>query len=198
MDLRKVEPTMSIIHNALKKVQKSMQKNSETPAPTTSSEGFIETLSSTESKQRNPSTPWVPTMVLVILGIAIAFGILQLQKNPSLLAKLNLNMKPAESKPLAQIVTPVKVEQPKAASNSPVATPAPSAIAPVATVTTVATPPVLNVQGIMASGHKIVALINNEIYEEGSFVNGQKILKISMNSLTLEHDGHQEIIPIKK
>jgi hypothetical protein len=178
---------MSIIHDALKKVQKSMQKNPDTSTPTTSSEGFIETLSSPESQQKSSSAQWIPTLVLVTLAVGGAFLYLRMQKNH-------------QPKHLAEIVTaaPVKVAPPKVVSTPVPTPPASTTPAPVAPTPAAKPKPVLNIQGVMAQGSKNVALINDGIYEEGSVVEGQKILKISLNAITVEHDGHQEIIPIKK
>ncbi len=57
---------------------------------------------------------------------------------------------------------------------------------------------VLDVQGVMADGNHNVALINGNIYEEGSIINGIKIIKINLNALTIERDGQQETIAVRK
>ena len=59
-------------------------------------------------------------------------------------------------------------------------------------------PGVITVEGVMADGNHNVALINNNIYEAGALVNGTKILQITANAVTIEHDGKQEIIEVKK
>ena len=58
---------------------------------------------------------------------------------------------------------------------------------------------VLNVQGVMSSAeHGNVALINNNVYETGSVINGIKILRISLQEIVVEHNGIEETLAVKK
>ena len=89
------------------------------------------------------------------------------------------------------------------ASSKPIPTSVPAPVAssiqttPSPNSSTAATPPsepTLAVQGIMAQGTSNIALINNRIYEEGSEINGMKIVKINLNNLVVTQNGQEKTI----
>ncbi len=152
----------------------------------TKPEDIVEVLPSSSStpdkKPAGRTSSWILVSVgLIVLGGAGVF----LKLHPS----APVTQTPT-AKPLAQMTvnSPVAISK---ASSSPTSPSTPSAAEATA-------PLVLNVQGVMASGGHNVALINNNIYEEGSLVNGAKILKIDLNAITIEHDGKQEIVTVTK
>ncbi|MBF0489778.1 MAG: hypothetical protein HQL15_04065 [Candidatus Omnitrophica bacterium] len=180
---------MSIIHDALKKVQKSMQDNTSPATPLPSQEDVVEVLpSSSRTATRNPTSLWL--LVVIALMMATLLGgyyFLKNQKtNDQLPIKLPINL-------------PLKVAQKPPIPNVQTAIPSvPSSTTPQTTSTPTETP-TFTIQGIMSNNNHNVALINNNIYEEGSVINGQKIVKIALDAITLQHaDGTEEILPTKK
>lgn len=208
---------MSIIHDALKKVQQSMQNNkSASPESGSTPEEPIETLPSSNSSSESPKEKGGVKAILLVIGALIvvilsgAYLSSQLKaKYPSLFSGLhwhfsfNFFKKQSPPKPLAQIVIPAapthhvappsESPKPQNVSSTPIKPQVPSVPS-----NSTPSPTVLNVQGIMANNNHNVALINNNVYEEGDVVNGYKILKINLNAITVEHDGQEEIIPIKR
>lgn len=53
------------------------------------------------------------------------------------------------------------------------------------------------IQGIMARDDKNVALINNEIYEVGQTIQGRKIISISADSIQVSHRGKIKTLQVK-
>jgi hypothetical protein len=186
---------MSIIHDALKKVQKSMQKNTQAVAPDVHEASIVspnpaEPVSSSQRKPYPISITFLiaGTISVALVGIALVwhFNLLKLKTEPQPLAKIVISAAPTPAPiPFVQTAATPPAE-------IPVDVPPPAAPAPKEE------PTVLNVQGIMANQNSNVVLINNEIYEEGAVVNGYKILKISLNAIAVEHDGKKETITIKR
>jgi hypothetical protein len=74
---------------------------------------------------------------------------------------------------------------------SPVAGPASS------TLTKPPAPVTLNIHGIMANATGNLVLINDQVYQEGDVVDGAKIVKINLNSITVINNGTEQTIPVK-
>ncbi|MDE2222638.1 MAG: hypothetical protein KGK03_06165 [Candidatus Omnitrophica bacterium] len=55
----------------------------------------------------------------------------------------------------------------------------------------------LNIHGVLAGGSKNLVLIDDQVYQEGDEVDGIKIVKISLNAITVINNGQEEIIPVK-
>ncbi len=239
---------MSIIHDALKKVQKSMESGK-------NPEDIVEVIPSTSSNTtQDPKGSGLRSFLiviasLIIFGLAIYLGFGQIQRHaPQLLTNTPFanptkfretlekisektpfaNMiksantpKTPEPVPLAQI----RISAPTAvatSTNTSNETPAQTPTTPAPAVETVEAPttptaevpplpddnivtaekapaPIeLNIQGIMSNGTNNVALINGNVYEEGSIIEGVKIVKITMQALTIEHNGQEEVVPVKK
>ncbi|MBI3601621.1 MAG: hypothetical protein HY209_01825 [Candidatus Omnitrophica bacterium] len=180
---------MSIIHDALKKVQQTMTTAQIKP------EDIVEVLPSSTSTPDKKPAGGIPSWLIVsagllVLGAASVFIFSQTAPVPQIPAAKT--SRPSAVKPLAR-----RTISPKTATSTTSAGPA-SSPAPIASGETNPPLPVLNIQGIMASGSHHVALIDNNIYEEGSLVNGVKILKIDLNAITIEHDGKQETVAVRK
>jgi len=59
------------------------------------------------------------------------------------------------------------------------------------------TPITLNIHGIMANASGNLALINDQVYQEGDSVGGTKIVKINLDSITVIINGVEEKIHVK-
>lgn len=176
---------MSIIHDALKKVQQGLTPPAEetkTDTSTTAPEasGYIytapdtvETLPPVKNKIQSVSVQVCTVLITTAITIAsIEYIYQQFQINMptvkkfaqksffSLVHKKTLPQTPEKLKPLAQFAT-------------------------------------LNVRGIMANGPNNLALINDQVYQEGDVVNGIKIVKISLDSITVINNGTEQTIPVK-
>lgn len=53
------------------------------------------------------------------------------------------------------------------------------------------------VEGVMSMGGKMIALINGSIYEEGQSIDGKTITAINFAAVTVMEDGIKEDLPIK-
>ena len=178
----------------------------------------LPSLSPNNEKNNNPlQIIFLVVLCIVIMGAIGFFIVSQIQiKNPHFMSKINLNISyklpkfsfnhsnkaTVPAKPLAQL----SVQEPAVQISAPIPQnppeQAPKEASEAPTLSPSKTPPspstTLNVQGIMASDSHNVVLINNKIYTEGEIVDGVKILAISMDALTIERDGNQEIISVKK
>jgi hypothetical protein len=60
-----------------------------------------------------------------------------------------------------------------------------------------AAPMTLNIHGIMSNASGNLALINDQVYQEGDEVDGAKIIKINLNSITVNINGIEKTILVK-
>ena len=75
---------------------------------------------------------------------------------------------------------------------------APVAVQTAAPVTVPVAPSItLNVHGIMSDARGNVALINDQVYQEGDDIDGVKIVKINLNSIIVNDNGVERKIPVK-
>jgi len=89
---------------------------------------------------------------------------------------LDAKNKTTDLKPLAQLtITP-------AATNSNAPKPIPIT---------------LNIHGIMANGDHNLVLINDQVFQEGDEIDGAKIVKIDLDSITIINNGIQQTILVK-
>jgi len=184
---------MSIIHDALKKVQQNMQDKPNSSAAEQSAE-TIEVLPSAK-KRLSVKNILLILLSIAVISLSIYFILLEINRqyprllpfNPSKISLPALKRTQA-SKPLPHVAA--------AAAPAPLSTPTTTSI----TDTPTAEKPafVLTIQGVMASGNHHIALINNKVYEVGSIIDGRKIVEISLNAVTIEYEGKQQEIPIKK
>jgi|GEM_PF-3994629 len=61
-----------------------------------------------------------------------------------------------------------------------------------------ADPNALKLEGVMNNNGAMLALINGKIYETGSEVNGAKIVRIEENTVTLSRDGEEEVLQVRR
>jgi len=208
---------MSIIHDALKKVQQSLTpKTNETP-PAPSSEAtqkngsyLYENPSPVENQppvdqKTTDEKPVVQnkikSLLAFICAIVITTGALwyvyQQFKNDVPIAQrlakksfytlvhkagiTGLATKAPDLKSLAQITIPTTATT-ASASQSPA---------------TGAAPTTLNIHGIMSNATGNLALINDQVYQEGDEVDGAKIIKIDLKSITVNINGTEKTIFVK-
>ena len=174
---------MSIIHDALKKVQQTMTTAQIKPG---------DIVAVLPSFSRAPDKKPISRRLSRIL---VSIGLLLIVATDVFIFSQIKKQYPQPSR----LYPPAPVAQTPVAKTSvpPVTRPlTQTTIGPAATKKTV--PLALNVQGVMASGGHNVALINNNIYEEGSFINDARILKINLNAITIERDGEQKTVMVTR
>ena len=195
---------MSIIHEALKKVQANLQglKSDPTPAsnvvplgehitpppPPRPSQEATAVPSVAERPKTIPVATETPAAVTKksqsVLPLILAFAILAAAgwiaypyifgKKPEL-PKIALPMPQKPPQHLAQVKITPGAESP--ASNAPI---------------------VLNIQGVMENNGRTVALIDDKIYEAGDEIAGIKILSIDVEAITVLRNGTEETIRVRK
>ena len=202
---------MSIIHDALKKVQQSLDpKTDETQirssAVTETGPAYlyetpkIEDLPQAGQQTANKESPMKnkikSTLVLsaaIVITVASALYIYQQFQND--IPKINSFAKKSFYKLINK-------EEPLAFANK-----APGDLKALAQLTInpsagskMANPPapiILNIHGVMSNGSNNLVLINDQVYQEGDEVDGAKIVKINLNSITVINNGVEQTIPVK-
>lgn len=184
---------MSIINDALKKIQNNRNNLNEKDGPI-----LPEPVSSGPKTWQPPITPlpqnsaahpakkdssrrpagkrWLIIVFLEILAFCLAVWILFVMQ-PKLFSFLTKQPQPA---PISKNL-PTQPIPPKPQTVAP-----PVAITPVAVKMSPNSKLVLN--GVMRNEDKMVALINGEIYEVGHYVNGKEISSITLEGVELR-DG---------
>ena len=211
---------MSIIHEALKKVQIKMKKDDPKP------EDIVEYLPSSNVNNPNKTKQsglrsFLTIMVcLTVTGASIYLGYTQLKHQfPQLFSQKQLpNAKKISSQTLIRsIINPFlklkdSSQQKSTTKTKPVvkSKPLPQTNLQVpenlntnsTSTTNITTPSAtseITLQGIMSNATGNVALINNNVYEEGSVIQGGvKIIKINLQNISIEHNGKQEVIAVSK
>ncbi len=173
---------MSIIHDALKKVQDNFQRK---PAANDGQQP--------PEKEKKKFSPFNALMALILLVAAFYFGYNQLLKHWDRIRMAfdlpNVKLNKIEI-PKVTISTSTTEKKPRTLSENK-ATPVP--IAQVATETEEK----LNIQGILSQGGKTVALINDKIYEEGDELGSIKILTIDSASISILRNGKEENVRVR-
>jgi len=216
---------MSIIHDALKKVQQGLSSKSEeievippAPKPTNTSAYIYETppkvevLPPSNQESNNPKGPIqnkIKSILAMCCAMAITVGSLYFvylqfrnyipraekyakKSFYKLIHKEELpdfkTRAPEDLKPLAQLT----INPPTEASSSanPSGTNLSSTVKPPAPIT-------LNVHGIMSNATGNLVLINDQVYQEGDDVEGAKIVKINLDSITVIINGTEQTIRVK-
>ena len=189
---------MSIIHDALKKVQQT--NNAGLPTPPTPSQ---ETAPSPETAKAQDKTS-LPLLVAVICAVvAMIFAALP-QFTPK---KTTAPSTPVAAAPVSPAVpTKQPVPEPAAPSTNTISKAVANAVAaptqpPSAPVQKIVDPndPLSSIQieGVMDMGGKKAVLINGNVYEEGQTIHGRIISSITFDSLTVMENGQKRIFPIK-
>lgn len=203
---------MSIIHDALKKVQQSLTpKIDEAPVPPsgTTPKGStylyaspppIETLTPAKGEsahlkipvQNKIKTILVFICAMLITGLSLWYIYLQFRQNiPQVkrFAKTSFyHLIHKEQLPDFKTRSPADLK--------PLAqlTINPSTITP---STQAATPLTLNIHGIMSNARGNLALINDHVYQEGDDIDGAKIVKINLDSIMVNINGTEKTILVK-
>ena len=205
---------MSIIHDALKKIQKTgdiapgnAQKTPSSKAIEPASEIFENPPSLVEILHSPPNQPaktkslnWKnpQSIAIMIFAAMIAVGGIlyictQLQSNMPkvrVLAQKSMD-KLTNKKPVPEFKTKTPESLKPLArltidpSTKNITNPAQSA------------PITLNIHGIMSNSNGNLVLINDQVYQEGDLVDGAKITKISLDSITLLNNGVEHVISVK-
>ena len=195
---------MSIIHDALKKVQQGLNfKPEEVPVspPTAapSASGYlyetpppIETLPPSEAADQKPpiknkikSTLAATCALLITVAITIAAGeyiYQQFQNNIPTVQRfakksfllIHKKMSP-KTRPSADL---------KPLAQLTIATKSP-------------TPVTLDIHGIMSNESGNLVLINDQVYQEGDEIDGAKITKINLDSIKVINNGVEQTILVK-
>jgi hypothetical protein len=198
---------MSIIHDALKKIQQGQAapKTDETPlfaSPIKPADQAEPPAIELSAPKKNKTTP----VLALICAIAFTAGALvfcykqmntyfpQLKRSAKTSFYKLINKKevpdfktkaPADLVPLAKIT----VNPPKPLE--------PSNVSTIATTAQPSLPVTLSIHGVMSNGSSNLVLINDSVYQEGDDVDGVKIVKISLNSITVINNGKEETIYVK-
>ncbi len=217
---------MSIINDALKKVQQSLNTKPiqqstapqpvkaeeppvkstspfDQPSPKPTDDGPVEVLTQDHAQlKKNIAASLISIIVVIACGALTWFQIKDMPQvkewqalfNAKLkrASALRLNIKKAQdAKPLAQVA----VEQ-----SAPTASPSTAEIPNTAAVEAIKPLPplMLNIHGVMANGSANIALINNQVYQEGDTVEGVKILKINLNEIVVLNNGREQTIAVRK
>jgi hypothetical protein len=158
---------MSIIHDALKKIQKDKPSQSEF--------SYADETPVMSSQEENSATPKksinLPLIAVALCAImALFFAVLPRMAN-----------KQKISAPATALPAPIKTP----AAPFQIFTPAPQ------------DQNVIRIEGIMDMGDKKTALINGNVYEEGQTFNGKMIAKITFEAVTFVDNGKELIVSIK-
>jgi hypothetical protein len=195
---------MSIIHDALKKVQQT--NNAGTPTPTAPYQDPFQ-----PPQQEKPQDKIsIPLLVAVICAIvAMVFAALP-QLAPRRISALPApaattqapaapEQKTPEPKPVAAAPkTSSSAAVSKAVANA-VASPVMPAIKPSTQKIVDPNDPLssIRIEGVMDLNGKKTALINGNVYEEGQTIYGKIISEITFDSLTVIDNGHKRIFSSK-
>ncbi len=184
---------MSIIHDALKKVQEGLIPKTEEaqqagPSPTApgASAYLYKKAADVKPKNKIQSVFFVTCTLLITSAITIAsIEYICQQFQTSIPQVQNFAQK--------SFLKLIHKKEPPAFK-----TMAPEDLKPLAQITTKSPAPVtLNIHGIMSNGTRNLVLINDQVYQEGDEVDGTKIVKINLNSITVDNNGIEQTILVK-
>ena len=159
---------MSIIHEALKKVQNSLQDKISSPPRVGGAEPL--TVAPAEGGAKSgPKSGW-KVIVLVLSAVAVWTAGYVYWQDASSPAPHPSVSKIEPPRPVHFNAAPLPLLEPKADT--------------------------LNIHGIMSDPNGNVVLIDNGIYAEGDEVQGVKIIKISFDGIVILKDGKEETIQV--
>jgi len=192
---------MSIIHDALKKVQQNLApKGDETqisPSTTTQNASAYlyekpAELEGLPPKKNKIKSLFVLSATIVITAASVLYIYQQFQNDiPKVknFARKSFNKLIHKEEPLA-----FATKAPEDLKALGTLTINPSASS---TITKPSAPVTLNIHGVMSNGSNNLVLINDQVYQEGDEVDGAKIVKINLNSITVINNGVEQTIPVK-
>ncbi|MBF0123039.1 MAG: hypothetical protein HQL21_06505 [Candidatus Omnitrophica bacterium] len=188
---------MSIIHDALKKVQEKNAKEAPAKAPASTASPATAPLIPTA-----PQAPQENRTVIFLLGtlivVIVMYGIItNIPKRPGEQITITASQIPVTQ---VQQKGPVSVPMPSSAltqtQETPTQPPEPVAEKPLVDPNDPLSS--LRIEGIMDMGDgKKVALINGNMYEEGQTIYGRIITEITLDSVMIMDDGKKRILPVK-
>ncbi len=170
---------MSIIHDALKRVQANLQKDRKHTAPTGTETSSQETSTAEQPEQSRKLSPVlvIPLALIVLAGSAWFIYQQALPYFPQL-----KTMVPKDFKGLKSFKLPEKQKDPQPLVKVALSSDNKNT---------------LNVQGVLDNSGQSVALINGKIYEEGDTVSGVKILKIGVDVIRILRNGREEELKVR-
>ncbi len=177
---------MSIIHDALKKVQDNFNRKAVPPesAPVNNVP---------EEQEKKPFSFFNAFLAFILLCVCLFFGYNQLLKhwdNIRMAFDLpNVKLKKIEIPKISISTSDSKETKTRTLSENRT----PVAMAKIKPNNAQET---LNVQGILRQGDKTVVLINDKIYEEGDEIGNIKITQIESYGITVLNEGKEEQIRV--
>ncbi|MBF0620176.1 MAG: hypothetical protein HQL19_08420 [Candidatus Omnitrophica bacterium] len=179
---------MSIIHDALKKVQSKPAPVSTGEIPQTN-DPFAPPA---PDKGRDTNRSLTILMACVItVAVIVIFGILfKLVMDSTERTKIT-----ARNVALPAAATAQTSSQPPPPAK---VLPLPLNFPPLPAITKPPEPNTIKIEGVMDMGGKMVALINGNIYEIGQIFDGKMITNIGFDSVTIKDNGTIRTIPIKR
>lgn len=171
---------MSIIHEALKKVQNSLQDQIPPPPRLGGTEPL--TVVPAEGEAKNGAKGGWKTLVLVLSAVAV-------------LTTAGYVYRQGASSPAPHPAVP-KIGSPPPVQVNAAPVPQPEAKAEAKPEPRPEHADTLNIHGIMSDPNGNVVLIDNGIYAEGDEVQGVKIVKISLDGIVVLKDGKEETIRV--
>jgi hypothetical protein len=204
---------MSIIHDALKKVQEGLSPKTNPPPenlpPAQNTSGYIyetapvaETLPTSNQEttvQKPPIQNKIKSILALVCAMAITLGAgwyiyKQFQNDIPMVQRL-------AKKSFYKLIHKKEVPDFKTKTPEELVPLAQFTInAPAAKTTGATQPPApitLDIHGIMSNPSGNVVLINDQVYQEGDEVGGAKIVKINLDSITVLINGTEETIHVK-
>ncbi len=178
---------MSIIYEALKKTQKHLERKTQPASSSISATPTSSTISpqgpttSSPTKENKQILPVLLTIAAIgLIGCAVVFFVIALQNRTA--------PAPLSSQPET---TPFPTDEP--------IPPTEASPAPVLAETTqpIKDSPQLILSGIIYTDSDQLALINNQIYRTGEYVEGKKIIRITPDKVELSDEGNIEILKTK-
>ncbi len=200
---------MSIIHDALKKVQQEQAPKADESSPIFSSPEEPQkhdpmAVEHLPSKNKAKSILALLCSITFFLG-SLIFCFIQMHKYLPQIEKLakssfyklvlhkeeEPDFKTKAAKDLVPLAK-ITVNQPK-----PLTPPGPAKTSSIFDSPKPHVPQTLNIHGVMSNGPRNVVLIDDQVYQEGDEVDGVKIAKINLDFITVNNNGKEETIRVK-
>ena len=187
---------MSIIHDALKKVQEKNAKGMPAHPPVSTPPSAAQVAPPPVKEPLQENRTLIILLGTLIVGIVIWAIISNIPKHPSEQITIIASQIPIKK-------TEQSISQPMRAAPGSPTKPAEPAVVPAAPAVP-AKPQVdpndplssLRVEGIMDMGGKKAALLNGNIYEEGQTIYGRIIAQITLDSVTIVDDGKKRTFAV--
>jgi hypothetical protein len=194
---------MSIIHDALKKVQQKLAPKTDASEATPASLDNlyvtptpVETLPTPAIQQEAAPKPRSKFDIKNVLTLCLAMAVIA-GSGYYLYSQFKGNIPQVNNFARKEFYKIVYKKEPPPAFK----TKAPEDLKPLAQLTIAPSktsyPLTLNIHGIMANSNGNLVLINDQVYQEGDEVDGAKIVKINLDSIIVDVNGAQQTIFVK-